>query len=448
MKILKKIIRALLIFLLVLSTLALLCIAPIDDTPYQEQAYYEATLQALDSLEKTLAKEETDTVQAGWSEKNITPQKPVSLMGYGWKGDYERVHDSLQVRAVVFSNNVQSVAWLSYDLMVLHPDLVHAIRQAVDTAQLPVRNLYFTAVHTHNGFGEWAKGLGGKLIAGGYNEDLVKFIVEQTLRAIREAYADRQPVKVGYGEFAVPELINNRLVKGGEVDSYLRAIKLEQNSGITALLCTYAAHATFLNSKRMDLSADYPSALVEMLEKHAEIDFAAFAAGAVGSHSPLKEGEFSYEKMDSYATQLAKPLLQSLDSIPTYYTTQLRYADIPFHLGESQLKLSPHWRVRPWLFSAVMGNINPQITGIRLGDVMMVGTPADYSGMLYKQLHAEDIHLVVSSFNGSYIGYVIPDTYYDQEHREARELNWFGPFTGSYMTEVMNKFIRIVGDGP
>ncbi len=448
MTLLKNVIRALLIFLLVIVAIVIICIAPIDDTPYQEQAYYTTTLNALDSLKDTLSTSSGDTVQAGWSEKNITPQEPVSLMGYGWKGDYESVHDSLHVRAVVFANQKENVAWLSYELMIVHPDLADAIRQALDTANLPVQHLYFTAVHTHHGFGEWAKGFGGKLTAGGYNPELVNLIVNQTLSAIREAYGNRKTVKVGYTEFAVPGLVNNRLLKNHNVDPYLRVIKLEQESGETALLCTYAAHATFLNSKRMDLSADYPSALVNALEQDTAVDFAAFAAGAVGSHSPVKDGEFTYEKMQTYAQQLATPLLQNLDNIKTDYTTRLRYADVPLYLGAPQLNLGAQLRVRPWLFKAVLGEVKPQISGIMLGDMMMVGIPADYSGMLYPQLHAENKPLLVTSFNGSYIGYIIPDKYYGQDYREAREMNWFGPYTGSYVTEVMNRFIRMINDEP
>ncbi|MDF9799897.1 hypothetical protein OKW21_005160 [Catalinimonas alkaloidigena] len=444
---LKKVVRLLLIFLILLGAILMISIAPIDDSPYQEQAYYKATLGALDSLKNALASSEgtqADTVQAGWSAKNITPREPVSLMGYGWKGEYERVHDSLHVRAVVFSSQQETVAWLTYELMIVHPDLADAIRYAVDTAQFPVQHLYFTAVHTHNGFGEWARGFGGKLTAGGYNSALVDYIVKQTLDAIQEAYASRSPVKVGYEAFAVPELVRNRLVKGGEIDPYLRVIKLEQEGGNTALICTYAAHATFLNSKRMDLSADYPSALVEILEQNTAIDFVAYAAGAVGSHSPIRKGEFTYEKMHAYAQQLAQPLIQNVDSIETEFTAQLIYADIPFHLGKPQLKLNDNWSVRSWLFNAVLGELYPQISGIKLGNILMMGTPADYSGMLYEQLSAEEAQLIVTSFNGSYIGYVIPDSHYGEKHREAREMNWFGPYTGSYMTEVMNRFSQLM----
>jgi hypothetical protein len=64
--------------------------------------------------------------------------------------------------------------------------------------------------------------------------------------------------------------------------------------------------------------------------------------------------------------------------------------------------------------------------------------------MLYRQLSAENINLMVTSFNGSYIGYIIPDQHYDLPHQEARELNWFGPYTGSYVTEMMNRLLDLI----
>jgi len=442
--VIKKFIYGILILLLGLLALLIACVAPIDYTAYQEQAYYRASLQAMDSLEKVLPPLKGDTVEAGWSKKNITPTQAAKLMGYGWKGEYERVHDSLKVHTIVLTNGVQSVAVISYDLMIVHPDLAKAIHLAVEEADLPLRNIYFSAVHTHNGFGEWAEGVGGLLTAGGYDDELVQYVARQSVASIEEALHKRRPVKIGYAEFEVPALVKNRLIKEGEVDDKLRVIKLTQDSGKTALLCTYSAHATFLNSKRMDLSADYPSALRQYLESDSTVAFASFAAGAVGSHSAVREGEFSYEKMEAYARQLATPLLNGLDSIIGKYTTQLLYVEAPLYMGEPQLKLISGWRVRPWLYHAVLGEHKPYLSGLRLGEINMLGVPADYSGMLYQKLNKHDYPLVVSSFNGNYMGYIIPDEYYKQAHREARELNWYGPYTGSYVTEMMNRLNHIL----
>ena len=441
---LKKILTRIFVTLLVLGGLAFTLIAPIDRQAYQEKAYYRQTMQALDSLRQRLDFSQGDTLKAGWSRRNITPAEPVKLMGYGWKGDYTSVHDSLMLRCFVFDDGQQKVALLSYDLMIVHPDLVSAIQQAVDTTELNVDGIYFTAVHTHKGYGEWAKGLGGMLTAGGYNEDLVRFIVRQTLSAIRQAMANRQAVKIGYLENARPTLVRNRLTKEAASDDLLRTLILRKDNGSTALLCSFSAHATFISSRSRSLSADYPAGMVTFLEQHPEVDFAAFAAGAVGSHSPHREGDFSLQKLQAYAEQLAAPVLPTLPKVPLYYTQKLQYFSVPLSLGEPQLKIANGWRVRPWLFRAFFGDLRPEISVLRLGDVVLLGVPADYSGMLYQNLEENNRNLMITSFNGSYIGYVIPDKYYHLPYREARELNWFGPYTGSYVTEVMHRSLNLL----
>lgn len=403
-------------------------------------------MQALDRISQRVKPGAMDSISVGWSQRNITPEEPLKLMGYGWKGNYTSVHDSLMLRCLYFEDGQQSVALLSYDLMIVHPDLSAAIRHAVDTAGLDLNGLYFTAVHTHKGYGEWASGLGGLLTAGGYDESLVRFIAKQTLAAIRQAHAEKEVASLGYSAYAQPELVHNRLSKGLPEDSLLRVLKLKQASGKSAALCTFAAHATFINSKSMQLSADYPGALVKILEKHADIDFALFAAGAVGSHSPYRQGPFSYSSMQSYADRLAEPLLKNWDTIRTEPAGLLEFICVPLALGPSQLKVSEHWRVRDWVFRAFFGELSPELTALRLGPTVLLGTPADFSGMLYPHLNADPLHLMVTSFNGSYIGYVIPDEEYSRAHREARELNWFGPYTGSYLTETINRLLAIFRD--
>ena len=440
----KKLLLRIFIILLILTGIVLTLLSPIDRQAYREQPYYVQNGQAIDSLRQVINNSSADTLQAGWSRRNITPPEPLKLMGYGWKGNYASVHDSLMLRCFVFDDGQQTVALLSYDLMIVHPDLSAAIRHAIDSADLAVNGLYFTAVHTHKGYGEWARGLGGKLVAGGYNEDLVKFIVQQTVAAIRQAYAEKGPVKIGYADFSQPALLRNRLTKEAADDDLLRVLKLERTDGSQALLCTFAAHATFINSSSMQLSADYPGAVVQALENHPKIDFAAFAAGAVGSHSPYREGDFSYEKMQAYAQQLVSPLLDQLNTIDTDYSRQMLFAALPLALGEPQLKIIDGWRVSPWLFRAFFGELSPEITALRLGNVVLVGVPADFSGMLYPALEADDLDVMLTSFNGSYIGYIIPDEYYQLPHREARELNWFGPYTGSYVTETINAVLALL----
>ena len=49
----------------------------------------------------------------------------------------------------------------------------------------------------------------------------------------------------------------------------------------------------------------------------------------------------------------------------------------------------------------------------------------------------DGVRLMVTSFEGGYIGYVTPDRYYDRQSYETRDMNWFGPYNGDYFKEMM-----------
>jgi hypothetical protein len=62
---------------------------------------------------------------------------------------------------------------------------------------------------------------------------------------------------------------------------------------------------------------------------------------------------------------------------------------------------------------------------------------------LYALGKEKGLDVMVTSFNGGYIGYVTPDKYYDVDHYETRLMNWYGPGSGSYMTESLEKLLNI-----
>ncbi len=432
-----KLIRSLLCVLLTVAALFLLLFKPSPTpTPYAQSSYYKTTTQRLDSILAAVLTVSPDTLYTGWARQNITPRQPTKLMGYGWKGDFERVRDSLWVRTLVFRQGPRTVALITYDLMLTPPAVAQAVRQRLTTLRLP--NCYFTAVHTHHGFGAWQAGPAGTFITGGYSQSLVNTLVRQTVASVLRARGQLRPTRLRYARYDRPKLVSNRLVKDGPIDPLLRVIYLEQDSA-TAVLAGFAAHATFLSSRTKDLSADYPGAVIRTLEAHPDLDFAQWAAGAVGSHRPHREVD---ETMEAYAQRLVLPLVEDTANEQGTITTAMRFAEVPIDLPEPQLRLFAGWQVRPWLFRWFFGPPQASLTVFCLGEVVLIGIPADFSGMLVPAIQANGYELMITSFNGNYIGYVIPDKYYNLSHREARETNWYGPHTGSYLVDLINRILR------
>jgi neutral ceramidase len=446
----KKAARILLYLFLSLVILAFLLITPVDWTPYQKTSHYTQTQQRLDSVAQVLAKQtQTDTVKVGWAKANITPPHPMPLTAYGQRGPYENVHDSVWVRAIVFTNQYRTIAFLAYDLWIVHPYLAEAIRDTLRQSGLPGENIYFSATHTHNGYGGWAPGLAGKLITGGYDENVVKFICAKTLEAVRTAYNNVETTKLGFGQFDASDFVRNRLIENGNVDPWLRVLKMQEvSSSTTALLCTFSAHSTFISSQEKTLATDYAGPLLQALTTTDSIDFAAYAAGAVGSHSPVKEGDFAFEKLNKYAGNLGSIISKGEDSIYIQIPQTLKYAKLPVAMRSPHIRIADNWRLRPWLFEALMGKQQPYINCLRVGDVVLLGLPCELSGEFYPRFteicKERNIHLIITTFNGNYLGYVTPDEYYSLKKYETRDMNWYGPYNGAYFTELIKGILQVI----
>jgi hypothetical protein len=372
---------------------------------------------------------------------NITPEQPVSMAGYGnrWGKKYTTVHDSLWVRAFVFDNGYQKAALVTMDMLIVPPEVVEVLEKRLPEIGITLEQTFLTATHTHYSYGGWAKKLVGKLIAGGYRDKVVDNLADRIITAIKQADAAKQTASFGFGQYHAGELVYHRISRQGSTDPWLRVFLIRQQSGATAVISSFSAHATILPSRQYHLSRDYPGALVDTLEEHPEIDFAAFCAGGVGSHSIGGEGE-NYEKIANVATSLSQKIIHNLPTISTQYYQKLASVHMPLPLRKPQWRISRNWRLRPWLFYGLYGDYPSYLTGLRIGDVTWIGTPCDFSGEMMPAIEKQfDEKLIITSFNGGYIGYITADEYYDIDHYETRAMNWFGPENGAYFIEAISR---------
>jgi neutral ceramidase len=55
---------------------------------------------------------------------------------------------------------------------------------------------------------------------------------------------------------------------------------------------------------------------------------------------------------------------------------------------------------------------------------------------------AQGQNLIVTSFNGGYVGYITKDEWYDLNKYETRTMNWFGPYNGAYFSEIIGSIVE------
>jgi hypothetical protein len=77
-----------------------------------------------------------------------------------------------------------------------------------------------------------------------------------------------------------------------------------------------------------------------------------------------------------------------------------------------------------------------------------ISTPCDFSGELALEIKdsikARGASAAITSFNGDYLGYVIPSRYYHMPGYEPRLMSFFGPNVTDYLEEMMRSMAQLV----
>jgi neutral ceramidase len=451
-----KMVRRLLRFIGVLLLLVLIalpfCIRRLDATPYTQMPFYKTMIQRLDSAAAQPRPAPQHGLRAGWAKVNITPAQPVPTAGYGQrKGQLvAQVHDSLYIRAITLTNGSSRAALVSADLLILPPTVTAALRTQLPAIGWRYEDLYSGTTHTHNSFGGWGKNYVGELFAGTYNDSLVQLVTTGILRAIQMADAAMAPIETAFYKVADTANVKNRLVgNAGTEDPWLRVLLLRQQGGRQCALLTYAAHATTLSAKQLTLSRDYPGLLVDKMEQDNGIDMALFMAGAVGSMAPDEKGNDDWQQLQHIAAALEDKADDSLTAARYLPDSLLYMTTLPLALREPQWRFADNWCFRHWLWSRLYGDYPADLKLLRIGNIVFAGMPCDFSGELVAPLEqlaaAQGLQLVITSFNGSYTGYITKDEYYHKNTYETRIMNWFGPGNGAYFSELIAKGLTVVG---
>ena len=357
------------------------------------------------------------------------------------------VYDSIFVRTMVFQSGERKAALVTTDLLINHPELSILLDSILETYEWDFQEVFLTATHTHSSIGSWAPGLVGNLFAGDYNPEVVKWLAEKIINSLIMAEGNLSTAAIGYGALSVPNLVENRLVgEKGKIDPWLKVLIWEaaEESGVHSF---YSAHATCLDHNWTKVSGDYPARLLSKVNAN----YKGFSAGPVGSMRPAvaddKQLDFADRIADGLREQIS--LLQMLGP-KLDHETDLLVFKIPLELRPPNLKISGNLTLRPWLVRKVMGEYPSDISVLSIGNILMIGLPGDFSGELalplYQYAQRKGLNLILTSFNGGYIGYIPDDRWYDLNAYETRTMSWHGHDNGAFFSEVIRKTIDIVSN--
>ena len=445
----KKITWSVLIVFVLIILSIISAIAPVDFTPLHQQSAVKQTYQRMETV-AIHSSEGSDVIKAGWASVNITPETPINMAGYGPRGPYTSVLDSLYTRTIVFDNGIEEVVIITIDL-ILFPGLIKdAIQDSLFNYGFSPNEIFLNATHTHNGFGNWEKSIAGKFIFGDFDKENMNFLIHRILEGVQIARKNRSPVKIGFEKIDAHELVANRLTKEkGTKDPYLRVISIKNKKGLKAVIASFSGHPVNLDADIWEISRDYPGVLVDDLEKENTVEFAMFCAGMVGSHSIDIDLPKGPERIRKIGQVLSSKIKNRLDSMEYMNYSTLVGLDVTIDMPPSQLRITPELRIRDWLFSALLKPLQANIKLLEIGDVLLIGMPCDYSGELSINNHLDQFasdygkELFITSFNGNYIGYITEDSHYTTcNHDEVKTLNWVGPYKGEYFTSLIKLLIE------
>jgi hypothetical protein len=451
-----------LLFILSLLLPSCLSTSRIERKSYLRSGYYKNTAARVDSL-KLAAVTVNGTLQAGFAKVSITPglNNPVDhygdgkfvqvpLAGYGARKGKPAtgIHDSVFVKAVALKTDQHTLFFVSADLLIMPPNIIDSVTQILGRQGISREQLLFSATHSHSSIGGWASGFVAKAFSGKENKSLQKWLINQITNAVNEALADLKPARLGTGSFNAAAYTRNRVIgESGTKNDDFSFITIEQPGYRKAIIGSYSAHSTTMGSDNMEISADYPGYWERKME-HTSVDLALFFAGSVGSQSPVGKGN-GFERPRYIGESLADSLNAHLPAVKlanqvNFSTVSLKMQLPPYHFRITNKKSLPTF------FSKKLMPLpqNVYLQALRIGNLIWITAPADFSGeyalQIKNSLAPLGYQVMVTSFNGSYVGYIVPGRYFYYDQYESKLMGWFGANMGDYTMDLIRRISRIV----
>jgi neutral ceramidase len=431
-----------------------------SDSRYRDSDYYSSAVAAIESRGREVrSSHESGPLRAGWASVEITPPIGTPLAGYGGRERGMRsqgVRDPLFARALALTDDAATVLILAADMLIVPPRIAAAVRSNLEDDGLTPHDILFNASHTHAGPGAFAPGFALRFVAGKYDPAIETMLIERLTAVAREALTAMRPAQLASGSVRAPDYIKNRARKDAPVDDELSFLVLARDDGERCMLLSYSAHPTVFGSRMMVFSRDYPGELQDFLEARTGAA-TIFLSGAVGSMGPsAPKHDDDGRRAELMGRGLASRVLPELDKLE--FSDRADIASLGIPVGMPPLQLRPfnaRFRMSPWVVRRLGIRREGWIQAVRLGDVLLIGTPFDFSGETSLDWKAwaasRGVELWPLSFCGDYCGYQTPDRYYLDEplDYETSGMSWFGPDLEAYFTDLYHvSFDALVSDIP
>lgn len=259
------------------------------------------------------------TFAVGFAKRDITPQQPMPMWGYGARHAVlsQGALDTLYAKALVVHAGGDKLALVGLDLgRGPTRAMTDRIRQEI-SEKARIEHVLMTGSHTHHGpcielLDQEGFGKGTFDDAVAYNQRLPGLLIEAVLEADKNAV----PAKMSVVSKEMTYNRNRQMKREPKItDPMLAVMRFDDEAGKPiAILVNYAAHPVMTDVTILKFSADYPGFLQHRVEADLSTN-CLFLQGASGDLSPNPPGDFRNPK--AFGELLAEHVVELATSAGT-----------------------------------------------------------------------------------------------------------------------------------
>ncbi|HWR99174.1 MAG TPA: neutral/alkaline non-lysosomal ceramidase N-terminal domain-containing protein [Prolixibacteraceae bacterium] len=402
---------------------------------------------------------DADLLTANVASKDITPplEMKYTLGGYGERMNQPAtaIHDRIRAKALVLKQADRKYAILTLDLLGLPSNFKTDLIKRLSHQGWSENNIMLLPSHSHGSLEMAALNSKNSLNIpqlGIFQPELLEFLLKRVTELVIEADKDYQPVKTGTKSKLLDGLNRNRR-KDPDIDKELIVTRIDLLNGKPlAVLVNWTAHPTFLGSKDMMVSAEWPGYLQEELQNMIGGGVTVlYYNGAEGDQSAVLNESASdgYRKIEIYGKQIAANAYDLYQEIKPG-----KINNLDFRFGT--IRLPPHqahpsfmktggeeYGMTESTVKIVMDILCPASVGIgavRIGDLIIAGVPGEMTAILGKKIKTSlrkdrVSHVAIGGLANEWISYILDkDQYINGEGYES-SVSFYGPTLGPLLSD-------------
>jgi neutral ceramidase len=234
----------------------------------------------------------TDILFAGAATRDISPLKPLFLVGYPHVQRISTgIHDPLLATALCLRQGAEAVLLVAVDILFINPPTARRLRKTLATATgIAEESVFISCSHTHSGpvthsMIAWES----DPIVPRPDPDYMRHFEDGILQAALDATQHLQPAQWAWTSTPVSGVGGYRLAPEGPADrdAQILALRTVKDNRWLAVSLTYCMHPTVLHEDSFLISADFPAYTRLQLREQLGPDTAIlYHMGPSGNQSP------------------------------------------------------------------------------------------------------------------------------------------------------------------